>query len=97
MPWVAASIDCRASGRVVLVTPTTRTTIQKRTGIGARSDSPVGFVARAFLLAIRRFPAINARWGEEAQQIVFQLDANFGIAAATPRGLMAPTRRTATS
>lgn len=52
--------------------------------------TPLVFVARAFLLAIRRFPDINARWDEEAQEIVLQHYVNLGIAAATPRGLMVP-------
>jgi 2-oxoisovalerate dehydrogenase E2 component (dihydrolipoyl transacylase) len=52
--------------------------------------TPLVFVARAFLLAIRRFPEINARWDEQAQEIVVQHYVNLGIAAATPRGLMVP-------
>lgn len=52
--------------------------------------TPLVFVARAFLLAIRRFPDINARWDEAAQEIVLQHYVNLGIAAATPRGLMVP-------
>ncbi|AWB90915.1 dihydrolipoamide acetyltransferase family protein [Aeromicrobium chenweiae] len=52
--------------------------------------TPLVFVARAFLLAIRRFPDINARWDEDAQEIVLQHYVNLGIAAATPRGLMVP-------
>lgn len=52
--------------------------------------TPLVFVARAFLLAIRRYPEINARWDEVAQEIVVQHYVNLGIAAATPRGLMVP-------
>lgn len=52
--------------------------------------TPLVFVARAFLLAIRRFPDINARWDEDAQEIVLQHYVNLGIAAATPRGLIVP-------
>jgi len=52
--------------------------------------TPLVFVARAFLLAIRRFPEINARWDEDAQEIVLQHYVNLGIAAATPRGLIVP-------
>jgi 2-oxoisovalerate dehydrogenase E2 component (dihydrolipoyl transacylase) len=52
--------------------------------------TPLVFVARAFLLAVRRFPDINARWDEDAQEIVLQHYVNLGIAAATPRGLMVP-------
>lgn len=52
--------------------------------------TPLVFVARAFLLAIKRFPDINARWDDQAQEIVLQHYVNLGIAAATPRGLMVP-------
>ena len=52
--------------------------------------TPLVFVARAFLLAIRRFPDINATWDEEAQEIVLKHYVNLGIAAATPRGLIVP-------
>jgi len=52
--------------------------------------TPLVFVARAFLLAIRRFPEVNARWDEASQEIVVQHYVNLGIAAATPRGLMVP-------
>jgi len=52
--------------------------------------TPFVFVARAFLLAIQRFPDINARWDEEAQEIVLQHYVNLGIAVATPRGLIVP-------
>lgn len=62
---------------------------QDRNWAGVRL-TPLVFVARAFLLAIRRFPDINARWDEDAQEIVLQHYVNLGIAAATPRGLMVP-------
>lgn len=52
--------------------------------------TPLVFVARAFLLAARRFPDINATWDEDAQEIVLKHYVNLGIAAATPRGLMVP-------
>ncbi|TXL60738.1 dihydrolipoamide acetyltransferase family protein [Aeromicrobium terrae] len=52
--------------------------------------TPLVFVARAFLLAVRRFPEINARWDDEAQEIVVPHFVNLGIATATPRGLLVP-------
>ena len=52
--------------------------------------TPLVFVARAFLLAIRRFTDLNATWDEAAQEIVLKHYVNLGIAAATPRGLMVP-------
>lgn len=48
-------------------------------------------VARAFLLAVRRRPDINAFWDEESQEIVVKHYVNLGIAAATARGLVVPT------
>jgi len=52
--------------------------------------TPLLLVAKAFLLAIRRYPEINSRWDEENQEIVRQHYVNLGIAAATPRGLVVP-------
>lgn len=52
--------------------------------------TPLVFVAKALLLAIRRFPDINARWDEAAQEIVLHHFVNLGIAVATPRGLIVP-------
>ncbi|MEU3192358.1 dihydrolipoamide acetyltransferase family protein [Streptomyces sp. NPDC006992] len=52
--------------------------------------NPLLFVAKAFLLAIRRNPDVNASWDEEHQEIVRKHYVNLGIAAATPRGLIVP-------
>jgi pyruvate dehydrogenase E2 component (dihydrolipoamide acetyltransferase) len=52
--------------------------------------SPLLFVARALLLAVRRHPMINSSWDEVAQEIVVKDYVNLGIAAATPRGLVVP-------
>ncbi|WP_031512791.1 dihydrolipoamide acetyltransferase family protein [Streptomyces sp. NRRL F-5123] len=52
--------------------------------------SPLLLVARALLVAIRRNPAVNATWDEDAQEIVQKSYVNLGIAAATPRGLIVP-------
>ncbi|MGW5349371.1 dihydrolipoamide acetyltransferase family protein [Streptomyces sp. NPDC004031] len=52
--------------------------------------SPLLLVARALLVAIRRNPAVNATWDEQAQEIVQKSYVNLGIAAATPRGLIVP-------
>ncbi|MET9860987.1 dihydrolipoamide acetyltransferase family protein [Streptomyces smyrnaeus] len=52
--------------------------------------NPLLFVAKAFLLAIRRNPEVNASWDEERQEIVRKHYVNLGIAAATPRGLIVP-------
>lgn len=52
--------------------------------------TPLLLVARAFLLAIRNFPDINATWDEQAQEIVVKHYVNLGIAATTRRGLLVP-------
>ncbi|WP_448615239.1 dihydrolipoamide acetyltransferase family protein [Modestobacter sp. URMC 112] len=52
--------------------------------------SPLLFVARAVLLAVRRHPMVNSSWDEAAQEIVVKHQVNLGIAAATPRGLVVP-------
>ncbi|WP_030621578.1 dihydrolipoamide acetyltransferase family protein [Streptomyces sclerotialus] len=52
--------------------------------------NPLLLVAKAFLVAIRRHPEINASWDEENQEIVRKDYVNLGIAAATPRGLIVP-------
>ncbi|WP_312006628.1 2-oxo acid dehydrogenase subunit E2 [Nocardioides alcanivorans] len=60
-----------------------------RTWDGVRL-TPLVLVARALLLAVRRYPGINARWDEAAQEIVEAHYVNLGLAAATPRGLIVP-------
>jgi 2-oxoisovalerate dehydrogenase E2 component (dihydrolipoyl transacylase) len=57
--------------------------------------SPLLLVARAFLLAARRHPMINAIWDEAAQEIVVKHYVHLGIAAATERGLIVPKIREA--
>jgi 2-oxoisovalerate dehydrogenase E2 component (dihydrolipoyl transacylase) len=52
--------------------------------------SPLLFVAKALLLAVRRHPMINSSWDDHAQEIVVKEYVNLGIAAATPRGLIVP-------
>jgi pyruvate dehydrogenase E2 component (dihydrolipoamide acetyltransferase) len=57
--------------------------------------TPLAFAARAMCLAARRTPAVNARWDEEAGDIVYFDYVHLGIAAATPRGLVVPKIRDA--
>ncbi|MGV9776702.1 dihydrolipoamide acetyltransferase family protein [Streptosporangium sp. NPDC003464] len=52
--------------------------------------SPLLLVAKAVLVAARRYPMINSAWDEAAQEIVVKHHVNLGIAAATPRGLLVP-------
>jgi pyruvate dehydrogenase E2 component (dihydrolipoamide acetyltransferase) len=52
--------------------------------------SPLLFVAKALLNAVRRTPMLNSTWDEAAQEICVKHYVNLGIAAATPRGLLVP-------
>jgi pyruvate dehydrogenase E2 component (dihydrolipoamide acetyltransferase) len=62
---------------------------------GGAKVSPLLLVAKAFLLAARRHPMINAVWDETAQEIVVKHYVHLGIAAATERGLIVPKIREA--
>jgi 2-oxoisovalerate dehydrogenase E2 component (dihydrolipoyl transacylase) len=52
--------------------------------------SPLLLVAKAVLLAIKRYPMINSTWSEATEEIVVKNYVNLGIAAATERGLVVP-------
>lgn len=59
--------------------------------------TPLTLAAKAVLIALRRNPALNARWDEGNQEIVTFNYVNLGIAAATPRGLTVPNIKDADS
>ncbi|MEV7283498.1 dihydrolipoamide acetyltransferase family protein [Streptomyces sp. NPDC093252] len=71
-------------------------TMRLRETVAARREfrelrvTPLLFVARALLLALRTTPDANASWDEAAQEIVLKHYVNLGIAAATDRGLIVP-------
>jgi 2-oxoisovalerate dehydrogenase E2 component (dihydrolipoyl transacylase) len=71
-------------------------TMDLRDRVAARRDfrdvkvSPLLFVAKAVLLAVRNTPEINASWDDSAGEIVLKHYVNLGIAAATGRGLIVP-------
>ncbi|WP_406350291.1 dihydrolipoamide acetyltransferase family protein [Streptomyces sp. NBC_00658] len=71
-------------------------TMRLRDTVAARREfrdlrvTPLLFVARALLLALRNTPEANASWDETAQEIVLKHYVNLGIAAATGRGLIVP-------
>lgn len=50
--------------------------------------SPLLIMAKAMIWAVRRNPTANAQWTDE--EIIVKHFVNFGIAAATPRGLIVP-------
>ena len=57
--------------------------------------SPLLFVARALLIAVRRHPLINSSWDEGGQEIVVKHFVNLGIAVAADRGLLVPNIKNA--
>ena len=79
------------------VTPTLqlRDEVQRRREFREVKLTPLAFVARAYLLALRRTPLATARWDAAAQEIVVPATINLGIAAATPRGLVVPNIKSA--
>ncbi|WP_411722310.1 dihydrolipoamide acetyltransferase family protein [Mycetocola sp.] len=50
--------------------------------------SPLLIMAKAMIWAVRRNPTVNATWTDE--EIIVRHYVNFGVAAATPRGLIVP-------
>ncbi|HEV7813277.1 MAG TPA: dihydrolipoamide acetyltransferase family protein [Leifsonia sp.] len=75
------------------VTPTTELLDRLRARREFADSRPglLAVVAKALCLAVRRTPSVNARWDDDAQEIVEFEYVNLGIAAATPRGLVVPT------
>ncbi|MFE6488582.1 dihydrolipoamide acetyltransferase family protein [Streptomyces sp. NPDC057757] len=71
-------------------------TMRLRELLGTRPEfhgiriSPMLFVAKALLHALRRTPELNSHWDEARQEIVLKHYVNLGIAAATARGLLVP-------
>jgi len=59
--------------------------------------TPLLFVARATVAALKRNPRVNAVFDAEAQEIVHRRTVNLGVAAATPRGLLVPNIKDAGS
>ncbi|OJX74955.1 dihydrolipoamide acetyltransferase family protein [Leifsonia sp. 71-9] len=69
--------------------------LRARTAEGEARPGLLAVVAKALCLAIRRTPEVNARWDDDAQEIVQSGAVHLGIAAATPRGLLVPVVRDA--
>lgn len=57
--------------------------------------TPLVLISRAALSALAAHPAMNAKWDDDAGEIVQYRDVNLGIATATPRGLMVPNIKAA--
>lgn len=71
--------------------------LQGNRGFAGAKLTPLTLAAKAVLVALRRNPALNARWDEANQEIVTFNYVNLGIAAATPRGLTVPNIKDADS
>jgi pyruvate dehydrogenase E2 component (dihydrolipoamide acetyltransferase) len=52
--------------------------------------TPLAFVVRACILALKEFPRFNASLDASAENLVFKKYFNIGFAADTPNGLMVP-------
>jgi 2-oxoisovalerate dehydrogenase E2 component (dihydrolipoyl transacylase) len=57
--------------------------------------SPLLFVARALIIAVRRHSLVNSSWDADAQEIVVKHYVNLGIAVAADRGLLVPNVKNA--
>src|SRR5690606_38740208 len=57
--------------------------------------SPLLIMAKAMIWAVRRNPTVNATWTDD--EIIVRHYVNFGVAAATPRGLIVPNVKEAQS
>ena len=79
----------------VTATMNLRDTVAARREFHGLRVTPLLFVARALLLALRRTPEANSSWDEDAQEIVLKHYINLGIAAATERGLVVPNIKNA--
>lgn len=75
------------------VTPTTELVAELRAdrAMAGHRVTLLTLVAKALTIAVGRNPSVNARWDEDAQEIVQYRHLGLGIAAATPRGLLVPT------
>lgn len=71
-------------------------TMELRERVAARRDfadvklSPLAFLAKAAICAIKKTPELNATWDDAAGEVVLKHYVNLGIAAATGRGLVVP-------
>ena len=83
-------VDCTALWRI-----RKRLTEQAKAEGHDTSISPFALVARATVLALRRFPTLNAVLDEDAAEIRLHDHLNLGVAVDTDRGLMVPVIKNA--
>lgn len=84
-PHVTEWVTCDVSATMELVER-----IKQRKDFADVKVTPLLIIAKACLLALARTRSMNARWDEQAGEIVQYGRVNLGIAAATPRGLVVP-------
>lgn len=89
-PHVGVSVDVDATRTMEFVKR-----LKASTDFSGVKVSPLLIVAKAIMWAVRRNPTVNAQWTDE--QIIVKHFVNFGIAAATPRGLIVPNVKEAHS
>ena len=63
--------------------------------LAGQKIGPLAVIAKVVCLALSRTPGLNARWDEQAGEIVHYEYVDLGIAAATERGLIVPNIRNA--
>lgn len=59
------------------------------------SLTPLAFVMKACIVALREFPKVNASLADDGESLVFKHYYHLGFAADTPNGLMVPVIRDA--
>ena len=91
-PHVSEWVTCDVSATMELVER-----LRRRPEFADLRVSPTLLIAKAVCLALTRTPELNSAWDEEAQEIVIKHSVNLGIAANTPRGLVVPNIKDATS
>lgn len=74
------------------VTPTVELVAELRAdrALAGHRITILTLVAKAVTIALGRNPSLNARWDDDAGEIVHFGHVGLGIAAATPRGLIVP-------
>ena len=91
-PHVSEWVTCDVTATMELVER-----LRRRREFADLRVSPTLLVAKAVCLALTRTPELNSAWDEQAQEIVIKHSVNLGIAANTPRGLVVPNIKDATS
>ena len=74
-----------------------RAKVNERWGTERGKLSVLPFLVRAMVLALREYPALNARFDDEAQVVTHYGAVHMGVATQTEAGLMVPVLRNAES